>query len=455
MHDEGSFHGSPRADGAGDRWLAAAVTVLVVAFIGLALVKPWGGTAQPTPPVSLASATVTPPASLRTTAPEVRSAAPSSHAGPLPVAFTTPRPPSASAAWSGLRWRRLAPDDPLNLVTSVLRWSGGFIAVGWVPRLPATPVWTSTDGKRWEPLLFGTATTFWPGLAVLGVADTPRGLVAVTESMEFCGEPCTSPFVPPVISWTSADGRRWAPHLILPPEWLANPPGSPPLVAVGPAGLVVASTGPAAHLATSTDGTHWQLLPAARFPARFALNDLRGTATGYVAVGHWTSDNPGDAASLWSSDGRHWPATPTLLPTAPFAGAAVGSAVGSLAIGRDGMVAIGRGVTAAEANLWWQSPDGRHWRALTTFSPVGQAPCANEACRQQPGGALVGDGQRLVAVRGGPNPVAWVSSDGGSWRPVSMSGDLPSGGATDATLLPGGVLVSDGSTTWYGEAVAH
>ena len=160
------------------------MTVLVLAFIGLALVKPWGGPVQPAPPAALASASVTPPtAPLRTTAPEVRSAAPPIDVGPLPVAFTTPLPPTTTAAWTELHWRRLAPDDPLSLVTSVLRWRGGFIAVGWVPRLPSTPVWTSVDGRRWEPLLFGTATTFWPGLAVLGVAGTPRGLVAITESM--------------------------------------------------------------------------------------------------------------------------------------------------------------------------------------------------------------------------------------------------------------------------------
>ena len=32
-------------------------------------------------------------------------------------------------------------------------------------------------------------------------------------------------------------------------------------------------------------------------------------------------------------------------------------------------------------------------------------------------------------------------------------GDLPSEQATQAVLLPGGVLLSDGTTTWFGEAI--
>jgi hypothetical protein len=219
---------------------------------------------------------------------------------------------------------------------------------------------------------------------------------------------------------------------------------------------VLASHGPAAHVATSTDGSRWHLLPPNGFPARFALSDLRGTASGYVAVGRWMPNGGGGiAASLWSSDGRHWPATPTLLPTSAFAGAAVGSTVGSLVMGRRGMVAVGWGLTAPDATLWWASSDGRHWRALPTFSPVGQAPCTGDGCGQHPAGALVGDGERLVAIRGGPRAAGWVSSDGRSWRRLAMTGDLPTPSATVATLLPGGAIVTDGLTTWFGEATAN
>jgi hypothetical protein len=72
----------------------------------------------------------------------------------------------------------LTSDDPLTLVRSVLRWRGGFIAVGWDGS--STPVWTSRDGAHWEPVPFNTSTTFWPGLLIVDVAEVRTGLVALT-----------------------------------------------------------------------------------------------------------------------------------------------------------------------------------------------------------------------------------------------------------------------------------
>jgi hypothetical protein len=236
------------------------------------------------------------------------------------------------------------------------------------------------------------------------------------------------------------------------------------LVAVGPAGLVVASTGPGAHLATSTDGSHWQRLTAAGFPAQIALNDLHGTATGYVAVGRWvTPDARSEAASLWSSDGRQWSEMPTILPseiptilpTTPEPGLDVRSDITSLVVGRDGIIAVGREVTTLSATLWWQSPDGRRWATLPSWPPLGtRTPCRGGGCLQ-PHGALVGDGNRMVALRGGDDAGAWTSSNGLRWQRLPIDGDIPSEQATQATLLPGGVLLTDGTTTWFGQAVVR
>jgi hypothetical protein len=442
MSGEPAFSEPPRTDGARDRRMAGLVVMLLVAFVGVAVAKPWGDSVQSAPSGGLP---------VEVTLRAAPSAAPSARVGTLPVAFTMPLIAS-SATWTGLRWRRLAPDDPLSLVSSVTRWSRGYVAVGRVAVPPSTPVWTSSDGVRWDPLTFGTPTTFWRGLAVLGVAERPTGLVAVTETLEYCGEPCPLRYVLPVVSWTSEDGLSWTEHLI-PPEWLASPPGQPPFFALGPAGLVVATRGPAARLATSTDGVHWSLVPAGGSPAGFALDDLRGTATGYVAVGRrTTSDTLAVAEALWSADARHWSRTPTRLPRSSDAVSTVGSAA-TLVVGSKGVIAVGRDVTSPGATLWWQSSDGRHWAALPTFAPLGPTTCAGEGCGSQPNGALVGDSQRFVAVRGGPDGQAWVSSDGRSWAHVSMSGDLPGEAATSATLLPAGVLMTDGTTTWFGEAL--
>ena len=287
---------------------------------------------------------------------------------------------------------------------------------------------------------------------VIGVTHLGTGLVALTEMVQWCSEACPLVYILPVVSWTSPDGRTWTPH-VLPPEWLASPPGQAPLFATGPAGLVVATTGPASRLAASTDGSTWHLLPANAFPARFALNDLRGTASGYLALGRWMpAANGRAAASLWSADGRSWPATPTILPTSAAARVDVGSAATSLILARDGSIAVGRGVTSLGAALWWQSSNGREWRALPAFPPLGPAACTPDGCDSKPDGALVGDGQRMVAVRGGADPAAWTSSDGLAWRRLRVTGDVPGELATQAVLLPGGVLLTDGTTTWFREA---
>ena len=450
MSEGRSFYGSPRTGGRNERRVTALVVVLCIAFVGIAIAKPWASPVEPAPSVAPSQADVTPPAaSLPITTPAAAEFESQATVGPLPVAFTTPLPP-ASATWTRLLWRRLAPDDPLSLVTSVLRWRRGFIAVGWVARLPATPVWTSADGTHWDPLLFGTSTTFWPGLDILGVADLQTDLVALTETVPYCGEPCPPTYVLPVLSWTSPDGRRWTSHL-LSPEWPVTTRGRSPLVAFGPVGVLVASRGPAAHLATSTDGSHWHLLPASGFPSRFALTDLHGTATGYVAVGGWmTADGRNEVASLWSSDGRQWSEMPTILPTIPGAGSGVGSAVASLVVGHDGMVAVARGVTGA--TFWWRSPDGQHWAALPTFLPLGPTTCTGDGCASGPNGVLVGDGHLMVALRGGADAGVWTSSDGLTWQRLPASGDIPSEDAMNAVLMPGGVLFSDRTTMWFGEA---
>jgi hypothetical protein len=452
-----SFQGSPRTGGRGERRITAIVGILLIGFVGIAIAKPWGSPVEPAPSARIPVTDVTPPAaSLPAITPSVPSLAPLSTVGPLPVAFTSPRSPasaSASATWTGLDWRRLAPDDPLSLVTSILRWRRGFIAVGRIAAPPSTPVWTSDDGTRWDALPFNTASTFWPGHAVLGIAELATGLVALTETAEYCSEPCPLTYELPIVSWTSPDGRTWTPRL-LPPEWLAEPSGQPPLVAVGPAGLVVASSGPAARLATSPDGSQWHLLPADGFPARFTLTDLHGTEAGYVAVGRWmANDGRNQVASLWSGDGRRWPQVPTILSTTPGVGPDVGPAVASLVVGRDGMVAIGRGVTAPDITRWWSSTDGRRWTAMPTFTPLGPTTC-NEGCGILPYGTLIGDGDRLVAVRGGTDAGVWTSMDSLAWTRLPPAGDRPAEQATRAVLLPGGVLLTDGTTAWFGAATS-
>jgi len=434
----------------------------VVAFVGVAVAKPWGTPAPaatqdggPTPSqaapasqaVTVAPASATPAATK-----------------PVAVAFITPVPPPAKAVWTGIRWHRLAPDDPLTHVASVLRWRGGFLAVGWEVSegTTTTPVWTSADGAHWDPLPFDTSTTFWPGMSIVGVAEAPTGLVVLTEpgvGSSCSDSPCSLGYGPPTMSWTSPDGRTWSPSLSL-DLGLPGPAADEPMLAAGPAGLIAMSSGPGALVATSSDGVKWRTLPDGTLPKVFVAADLRATATGYVAGGRWmTSDSHWDAATLWSPDGRAWTPTPALpLAAAPSpvpTGAGTSSVVDLFVAGRNGLIAMGRGVPNPGAELWWQSTDGRHWRPLPTYLPLGPTTCPGPDCGLRANGALVGDGERMVALRGGSDAGVWTSYDGLAWSRLPVTGDLPSERATQAVLLPGGVLLSDGTSFWFGEAVVE
>lgn len=433
------------------RRLVGSVLALLVAACG-----------SPTPSIPVVESPTPEPSAVAPTnepSPVAPSAAPSPA---LAAAFTTPVPPGADAAWTAIHWRKLASGDPLTLVRSILRWRGGFIAVGW--GASSTPVWTSTDGARWEPLPFNTATTFWPGLLVVGAAEVRGGLVALMMSAgpnDCGGGLACQTFNPPLMAWTSPDGWTWTPHgspdlgpdLGLPAPWWGIP-----FLAAGPAGLVAAPFGPVAHASTSVDGILWRAVPAAALPIGLVIRGLVGTATGFTAVGYLPVDpDHFRAVALQSVDGVRWTGPfPLHLVSASGvirAGTASSWAANGLVAARDGLIAVGTVMATPGASLWWQSPNGRAWRPLLNWPPLGPTRCQGEGCGLQPNGTLVGDGHRMVALRGGSDAGLWMSSDGLTWRRLPITGDLPGERATQAVLLPGGVLLSDRTNIWFGEAI--
>jgi hypothetical protein len=68
---------------------------------------------------------------------------------------------------------------------------------------------------------------------------------------------------------------------------------------------------------------------------------------------------------------------------------------------------------------------------------------------------LVGDSNRMVTVQGGASPNAGTSADGLARQPLPVVGHILDEQASQAALMPGGVLLSDGTTAWYGEALAR
>jgi hypothetical protein len=52
MAEDRSFHGPARVGGRRDRRIAGFIVVLVVAFVGIAIAKPWGAPLAPGPTVA-------------------------------------------------------------------------------------------------------------------------------------------------------------------------------------------------------------------------------------------------------------------------------------------------------------------------------------------------------------------------------------------------------------------
>jgi hypothetical protein len=449
MADGGSFYGAPSAPGRRRNGLVAVAVVVVVVGTVVAIAKPWGvaGQRSASGPPGVAAVGPSAAASSASALP-ASTALPTQLSHPLPIAFTT-APPPGSETWAGLEWQRLAPDDPLRIVRTEVTSGETSVAIGDIEGTTSTTVWASTDRTHWQPLSSGTSASLASGLTVIGLATLAGRFVAVTAMNDYLYR-----YLPPVETWTSTDGRRWTHATTMPVDALSSSTGSAPLVAAGPDGLVVATSGLAAHYATASDGSHWDVSPRNTFPADFALDDLKGTSTGYVAVGAWMRGGSVRAAALWSADGRQWPKTPILLPDSASSseGSAVSSAV-TLMVGDHGMIAVGIGGSPGTA-LWWQSLDGRHWQPLQTIPPLDATTCGDANCGLQPNGTLIADGHRLIAVRSGSDATALVSTDGQRWTALALSGDIPSAQA-QAVLLPGGVLVSDGKTTWFGQAVSR
>jgi len=178
----------------------------------------------------------------------------------------------------------------------------------------------------------------------------------------------------------SVDGINW--HQGSLPDLAATGPiNREPVVAVGPAGILIGRSGGPAVAALSSDGTNWSLVSGG-FPQGFELAGIWGRQDGYAAIGTITSgtaENPGfTATTLWSADGRDWSVTSEPeVSRADFVRAASKqgpmTSFVSLTTGRDGAIAVGHEGGTPGITSWWHSTDGRSWRNVADFAPLGPA----------------------------------------------------------------------------------
>ncbi len=443
---------TPVTGGSGGR-RALIVSAVAVALVGLAILKPWQGPSTPGPSPSPPAAVVA-ESSPDTSDRAVTAPTPDPRPAPTPdarsgVPFTTPPAPSTAADWSGIRWRRLDPADPVALVRDVVRFDGGYLALG--PVLDADgsagPAWASRDGSAWTPVPRGTWASLWPDQAVIAAAPVPGGVVALTSSAGAvaCAATATcGPGASSVAAWISADGLAWAPQAGTGLQLADGTP--PPHLAGGPAGLLAVDAGGSRSVALSVNGGTWRRVPDA-LPHGFVATGVTAVADGWAAAGWLRSDGRRIAATARSADGERWDA-PVPLPMPTSGSAATGaSSAGLVLAGADGTMLVGwvdeTGAGWDGHQAWWVAGDAGGWTRFPEFCWT-LFGCGS--------GSVVADGERMIALPSEPAGEVWASRDGVAWRVLRVSSDRPDVVASVA-LLPGGVVVRSGDDAWLGEAL--
>lgn len=219
-----------------------------------------------------------------------------------------------------------------------------------------TILFTSDDGRAWEPLADGRAPE---GGTVRDVSSGGPGYVAVGSAHS------PLPEGQGAMVWTSDDGVNWAPV----PDAEGLGPGLLSygyVNAIASDGSVFVAVGArwddqmTAHPGVwrSNDGLSWEEVASAaqvdEFPSAIAAS-ANGFVMGGVASGTGMS-----VPVAWSStDGRSW----ARVQVEP----GQGGGIVDIAVGPEGMVGVGDGAQAAGA--WWSS-DGSAWQAFEMDVPA-------------------------------------------------------------------------------------
>jgi hypothetical protein len=431
-------------------WFAlAGVATVAMVIVAVAVLAP------PVAPPAVGS----PPAiGSASSSSQSRPSVPAQAPTPLDLpSFTAGQVADAKVAWTGLSWHQLANDDPLASVRKIVRWSGGYVAVGAYQSAGAgTPVWTSSDGLHFDP------ATIMQRAVVLDVAEANRKLVALTvpaDNVTCSLFSACSGSIDPIGTYMSTDGVSW--KFAEGPNLSSTQVVTTSLVAAAaPAGLLVGTTDGQVAAALLSDGSAWSLVSGG-FPEGFELGGLWARPDGYAAVGTVASGPTDDpdftATTLWSTDGRDWSITSQPeVSRADFVLAASEhgpvSRFGSLVAGRDGAIAVSHEGGVPGITSWWHSTDGRSWQKVADFLPLGPALRDDGSSSGVPDGDIASDGSRMVALRLGDKQAGWTSFDGSTWTSVTL--DAPPAQEREMLVLPSGVLVFDGESTWFGEATS-
>jgi hypothetical protein len=209
--------------------------------------------------------------------------------------------------------------------------------------------------------------------------------------------------------------------------------------------------------AFSSDGVAWELLQSGTITPNINPGSVTAFGSGFAGVGDRDVTIDGTKTrkpiAITSSDARHWVAHP--IPVADF-DALSGATAGRLVAGPGGLIATGSTGVAPGFELWWSSLDGVSWTQLSDYPPLGTwFGFEDIGSGRSPNGTLVGNGDRMIAYRGGEPVAAWTSIDGRSWTRLTIDGERPVWDTMqypNLVLTPVGVIgIGRDGTTWFGE----
>ncbi len=333
----------------------------------------------------------------------------------------------STVAFPDLTWSRVSnpalAGTGAQAMNDVVAAAPGLVAVGWhdLDGVQSGIVWTSPDGQAWTREQHGTPRLEGEGCPGSGwSAVTARGPGAVVMGQGWArmgvGEACDS-----VVVSAMSDGVSWSQVVMRPEYWWASildvTTGGPGLIAVG------------TEVLTSPDGLVWTQAPDGQGLAQgsggqFMFEVTRG-GPGFVAVGiHEREDKPSRAAVWTSPDGLAWT---RVAHDEEVLGGPGNQGMAAVAVGGPGLVAVGGDEPHPERRMGgqraavWTSPDGLTW----TRVPHDRAVFGGGDGREMSMAAVTAVGPTLVAVgevsgEGSSHPVAWSSTDGGTWSLMDL-----------------------------------